>query len=370
MTELKQTALHGVHLELGARMVNFGGWHMPVQYSAITEEHQAVRQRLGLFDVSHMGTFRVTGMRAESWLDSLVPNQVSSLPVGKALYTQLCNPAGGTLDDLLIYRLSESDFQLVVNASNREKDWQWLATHLPAEGLELQNCSDQTCILALQGPQAAAVLSHWLDQDLTEIPAFGLKSVAAQGYSLLLARTGYTGEDGFELFVSPEQAPALWNALLQAGQGAGIRPCGLGARDTLRLEAAMPLYGHELDESISPLEAGLGWSVKLDKPGDFLGKSALTSQKAAGLSRKRLGFKLPGTRRAPRQGYTLWLGERQVGVVTSGSLSPTLGEPIGLALVEALPTEDLAQLELDLRGQRLAIEPTKLPFYRRISLKP
>lgn len=365
MVALKQTALHPLHLELGARMVDFGGWHMPVQYSTITEEHQAVRQRVGLFDVSHMGTFHVSGPQALPWLDTMVPNQVSALAVGKALYTQLCNPSGGTLDDLLIYRLAEEHFQLVVNAANRHKDWQWLSAHVPPTGVTLHDVSEQTCILALQGPQAVTVLSQCLDQDLSDLPAFGVRSLQTQGFSLWLARTGYTGEDGFELFVPPHQAPLLWHALLQAGQEAGIRPCGLGARDTLRLEAAMPLYGHELDETISPLEAGLGWSVKLEKPRDFIGKAALIQQKNSGLSRRRLGFKLKGTRRAPRQGYTLWLAERQVGVVTSGTLSPTLGEPIGLALIEALAPEAIAHLELDLRGQRLPIEPTKLPFYRR-----
>lgn len=366
MAELQKTALHAEHVALGARMVDFGGWDMPVQYSAITEEHQAVRQQVGLFDVSHMGTFRVSGPEALTWLESMVPNAVSKLNLHQAQYTQLLNPAGGTLDDLLIYRLGESEFQLVVNASNREKDWNWLYQHLPATGVHLENRSAQSCILALQGPKAAALLSRLLpDADLKALPSFYLTRSEALGYSLLLARTGYTGEDGFEIFVAPEQAATLWNQLLSAGQGEGIRPCGLGARDTLRLESAMALYGHELDETTSPLEAGLGWSVKLDKPHDFIGKAALQQQKSEGLQKKRLGFKLPGTRRAPRQGYTLWHGEQAVGVVTSGSLSPSLGVPIGLALVSPEGYAHASELEMDLRGQRLPIEPSNLPFYRR-----
>jgi aminomethyltransferase len=365
MSELLRTALHGQHLALGARMVDFGGWDMPVHYSAITAEHQAVRTRLGLFDVSHMGTFTVQGPGALAYLEGLVPNRVSALVPGKALYTQLCTPSGGTLDDLLIYQLAAEDYQLVVNASNRASDWNWLAQQLPTTGVSLHDASAQNCILALQGPRAAAVLADYLGEDLSDLGSFQLRPSHKSAFPLLLARTGYTGEDGFELFVAPAHAPQLWNDLLQAGQGAGIQPCGLGARDTLRLESAMPLYGHELDPHTSPLEAGLGWSVKLDKPEDFIGKAALLAQKAEGLRKKRFGFCLPGTRRAPRQGYTLWLGERQVGVVTSGSLSPTLNQPIGLALIEPLPAEDLARLALDLRGQRVPIEPSKLPFYRR-----
>ncbi|PIQ25303.1 glycine cleavage system protein T [bacterium (Candidatus Blackallbacteria) CG17_big_fil_post_rev_8_21_14_2_50_48_46] len=365
MTELKKTALHPVHCELGARMVDFGGWDMPVQYSSISEEHQAVRQRLGIFDVSHMGTFRASGPEALEWLESLVPNRVSALVPGKALYTQLCNQQGGTLDDLLIYRLDETVFQLVVNASNREQDWDWMTSHLPEQGVVFEDLSAQTCILALQGPMAAQVLSQVLNQDLSTIGNYHLSPTDALGFPLLLARTGYTGEDGFEIFVAPEKARQVWELLLQAGQGAGIRPCGLGARDTLRLESAMPLYGHELDLQTSPLEAGLAWSVKLDKPQAFIGKSALQVQKDQGLRKKRLGFRLTGTRRAPRQGYTLWLGERQIGLVTSGTLSPSLNEPIGLALIEALTAEEIQAIEIDIRGQRMPIEPIKLPFYRR-----
>lgn len=369
MTELpglKKTALHAAHVALGARMVDFGGWDMPVQYSAITDEHQAVRQAVGLFDVSHMGTFAVSGPESLDWLESMVPNRVSGLKLKQALYTQILNQAGGTLDDLLIYRLAETEFQIVVNASNRDKDWNWFFGHLPKDGVVLENRSAQSCILALQGPKAGGLLARLLPKaGLKELPTFYLTQTEELGYPLLLARTGYTGEDGFEIFVAPEHAPTLWNQLLSAGQGEGIRPCGLGARDTLRLESAMALYGHELDEQTSPLEAGLGWSVKLDKPQDFLGKAALQAQKDQGLSKKRLGFKLPGTRRAPRQGYTLWLGQQEVGVVTSGSLSPTLGVPIGLALVTPEAYAQASDLEMDLRGQRMPIEPTNLPFYRR-----
>ncbi|MGE3726223.1 MAG: glycine cleavage system aminomethyltransferase GcvT [Candidatus Sericytochromatia bacterium] len=366
MAELQKTALHAEHVALGARMVDFGGWDMPVQYSAITDEHQAVRQGVGLFDVSHMGTFGVSGPGSLAWLESMVPNRVSGLKLNQAQYTQILNQQGGTLDDLLIYRLGESEFQIVVNASNREKDWDWLFRHLPASGVNLENRSALSCILALQGPKAAKLLTRLLPASgVAELPSFYLTRSEELGFSLLLARTGYTGEDGFEIFVAPEQAPSLWNQLLSAGQGEGIRPCGLGARDTLRLESAMALYGHELDEQTSPLEAGLGWSVKLDKPDDFIGKSALLQQKSEGLKKKRLGLKLPGTRRAPRQGYTLWYGEQEVGVVTSGSLSPTLGVPIGLALVSPEGYAHAAELEMDLRGQRVPIEPSNLPFYRR-----
>jgi aminomethyltransferase len=366
MASLSQTTLHSAHVGLGARMVDFGGWDMPVQYSTISSEHLAVRQNVGLFDVSHMGTFLASGPGALAYLESMVPNHVGALKIGQAQYTQICQPDGGTLDDLLIYRLEETVFQMVVNASNRSKDWDWFATHLPASGVEWKDISAQSCILALQGPKAIQLIDRLLPEaNLRDLPSFYLTRSNALGYPLVLARTGYTGEDGFEIFVSPDHAETLWNQLLSAGQGEGIRPCGLGARDTLRLESAMPLYGHELDETISPLEAGLGWSVKLDKASDFIGKTALIAQKEQGVKKKRLGFRLSDTRRAPRQGYTLWHQDQQIGVVTSGSLSPSLDIPIGMGYVDAHAMPSASQFEMDLRGQLMPIEPLKLPFYRR-----
>lgn len=363
---LRQTPLNSRHRALGAKMVDFGGWDMPVQYHSILKEHEAVRQRAGLFDVSHMGVYELRGSDALSLLQRLVPNDLGRLSDCHGLYTQLCDESGGTLDDLLIFRLDAERWWIVVNASNRQQDADWILAH--AEGqAEWLPLADYTGILALQGPRAADILAKLTPTSVAaqDWPAFGIRALELEGRPVIASRSGYTGEDGFELYVPHAYLGEVWDRLLEQGAAEGIEPVGLGARDTLRLEAAMPLYGHELSREISPLEAGLGWSVKLEKSVGFIGQSALQRQKAEGLRQRRIGFRLLEGKRAPRQGYELYAGEQKVGVVTSGSLSPTLGYPIGLALIAAPWCQDLPALELDIRGQRQAIDIVKLPFYKR-----
>lgn len=364
--DIKATPLNAQHRELGAKMVDFGGWDMPVQYASILGEHAAVRERAGLFDVSHMGVFEVRGPAALAALQYLVPNDLERLAAGQGLYTQLCNEAGGVLDDLLIFCLAAGQYWLVVNAANRESDYAWIERQVADFDCRLQSRAEELGILALQGPQAQAILAQLCEAplDLERFPAFALQEAEVAGLPLHFSRSGYTGEDGFELYVPQTQVVTLWQQLLEAGRPLGLEPAGLGARDTLRLEAAMPLYGHELDAETSPLEAGLGWSVKLQKTMDFMGKAALVAQKAQGLKKKRIGFTLPETRRAPRQGYALYSGTEQIGTVTSGSLSPTLDLPIGMAYVDSA-FADLETFEVDVRGRRYPAQRTKLPFYRR-----
>ncbi|MGV3527169.1 MAG: glycine cleavage system aminomethyltransferase GcvT [Candidatus Sericytochromatia bacterium] len=369
--ELQRTPLNAAHRALGAKMVDFGGWDMPVQYRSILGEHEAVRTRAGLFDVSHMGVIEVTGAAALAALQYLVPNDLARLQPEQGLYTQFCNPDGGTRDDLLVFCLNPEQWWLVVNAGNRASDLDWVQTQLAAFEVVVTPLYAELGLLALQGPLAATILAELAPAavlDPERFPAFALQRAEVGGIGLHVSRSGYTGEDGFELYVPVAALESLWNQLLAAGAPHGLEPVGLGARDTLRLEAAMPLYGHELETHISPLEAGLAWSVKLKKEADFIGKTALQQQREQGLARRRIGFTMPDSRRAPRQGYGLYLGEERVGEVTSGSLSPTLGYPIGMAYVERPWADDLdtlADLTVDVRGQRLPVTRVKLPFYRR-----
>lgn len=365
---LLQTPLNARHRALGAKMVDFGGWDMPVQYHSILKEHEAVRQRAGLFDVSHMGVIELSGPEAEAALQYLVPNDVSRLQAGQGLYTQLCQPDGGMLDDLLVFKLPES-WWLVVNAGNKESDLSWVSQQLGHFEAQARALYQELGILALQGPCARQILGRLapqLDLRPESFKAFDIQPANLAGIELMLSCSGYTGEDGFEIYAPAAELESLWDQLLAAGQPEGLEPVGLGARDTLRLEAAMPLYGHELDQQTSPLEAGLGWSVKLNKPMDFIGKAALLEQKAQGLQKKRIGFMLPNNKRAPRQGYEVCLGEQTIGVVTSGSISPSLGFSIGMAYIEAPWHQDLPQdFEINIRGQLHAATSMQLPFYRR-----
>lgn len=369
MTEdLNRTALYNTHLQLKAKMVPFGGWNMPVQYTGITEEHQVVRQKVGLFDISHMGTFLIEGPSAFDFLQSMVPNDLARITPGKGLYTQFCREDGGILDDLILYQLGPDQFQLVVNAGNRTQDFQWLDAWRDEQkqvGLRLQDLSSETCIIALQGPQALPLINQLASQPLTDLPYFGIGLAQIAGSTMQVARTGYTGEDGFELFVPADAAEHVWQQCLEHGQAFGLQPVGLGARDTLRLEAAMPLYGHDLTTRTTPLEAALGWSVALQKTTTFLGQAALQQQKSDGVQKKRVGFRLPETKRAPRQEYKIMFEGQQVGEVTSGSLSPTLGYPIGMGYLIAPWFQELTTCEVDIRGQLHPAEIVKLPFYRR-----
>jgi len=363
--ELKHTPLFDIHRELGARLVEFGGWEMPVQYSGIIEEHKAVRERAGLFDVSHMGEFLVEGAGALGFLQAMVPNNVARLADDQALYTQTLLPSGGTVDDLIIYQLGEDRYMVVVNAGTMEKDWAWFTQHAAERAdLTLTNMSDQTALLALQGPLAQAILEPLTDVPLGEIKYYWSREGTVAGIACRISRTGYTGEDGFELYCGASDAPALWRALMQAGQTHGLLPAGLGARDTLRLEAGYCLYGHELTEEITPLEAGLGWTVKLDKGTDFSGREALLAEKQSGLRRKLVGIE-PRERGIPREGYAILANGERIGTVTSGTMSPTLGRAIGLGYVPPAFTAPGTELAVEIRGKPVPAVVVALPFYKR-----
>lgn len=346
---LKRTPLHDVHVALGARMIEFAGWSMPVQYTSVLAEHRAVRAGVGLFDLSHMGEFALEGPAAEESLQRLLTNDVASLPPGRAHYTLLLNEDGGVVDDVILYRLGADRFMLVVNAANTAKDREWIRSRLKGR-IAMEDQSDETALLAVQGPRAEAVVSGLLGRDLSHLPGFAAEEVELDGVPVLLSRTGYTGEDGFELYCSSARAQRLWERLLEAGKGEGIVPVGLGARDTLRLEARYPLYGNELTEQTTPFEAGLGFAVKLDK-GEFTGREALLAQKARGVARRLVGFEMV-ERGIPRKGYPLFAGERPVGEVTSGSFSPTLERDIGLGYVAPEFAAPGSELEVEIRGQR------------------
>lgn len=362
--QLKQTPLASAHKQLGARMVDFAGWLMPVQYKSIVTEHNAVRTNVGIFDVSHMGEFRVQGAGADAFVQHMVANDIKKLTSpNMALYTQLCNENGGTVDDLIVYRL-EDGFLLVVNASNIEKDWRWLNEYSKKfDGVKLTDISEQTALLALQGPRAMDLLASLAGEDVKKLPSFCYGEGVVGGVKAAWGRTGYTGEDGVEIFVDVDKAEKLWTTLLDKGQSFGIEPCGLGARDTLRLEATLPLYGHELDDQTGPLEAGLGWSVKLDK-GDFVGAPVLRKQKEQGLPKQMVCLRSEG-KALPRQGYAVFDGDKQVGTITSGSQGIFVGYPIACAYV---PTDCAAigkKLSVAIRDTKVAAEVVKRPFYKR-----
>ena len=362
---LRRTPLYAEHLALGARMVDFSGWEMPVQYSGIVEEHRAVRTAAGFFDVSHMGEFIVAGAGALDYLQMLVPNNVARLEEGQALYTQICNAQGGTLDDLLIYHLGLERYMVVVNAGTLEKDWAWFSEHaVGRENLSLTNLSDQTALIALQGPRALEILRGLAAIPPTDIIYYHAQEAQVAGIDCLISRTGYTGEDGFELYHAADHAAELWRALLAAGRPLGLLPAGLGARDTLRLEAGLCLYGHELTDDITPLEAELGWSVKLKKGIDFIGREALAQQKFAGLTRVRVGLKLLD-RAVARADSPIWHKERQVGALTSGTMSITLGYPIGMGYLSPEIAVPGTVVFVELRGRQIPAEIVSLPFYQR-----
>lgn len=364
VTSLKRTPLYDQHVVLGARMVEFSGWEMPVQYSSIIEEHTAVRTRAGLFDVSHMGEFKVEGNDALAFLQYLVPNDISKLAIHQALYSQLCRPDGGVIDDLLIYRLAEQHYMIVVNAGNIDKDFAWVkeqARRFP--NVTVVNQSDTTALLALQGPMALSILQPLTETKLSSIRYYRCEAGQVAGINCILSRTGYTGEDGFELYCAPVDVVQLWKALLEAGKEQGVQPAGLGARDTLRLEAAMCLYGHELDEQTNPIEARLDWSLKLDK-GDFIGHDALVKVREQGPQRLLIGIEMV-ERGIARGGYALYDGEKRIGALTSGSPGPTVGKNIGMGYVEAASAVVGQPIQVDIRGKRVAARIVALPFYKR-----
>jgi aminomethyltransferase len=366
---LKETPLAAAHRKLGARMVDFAGWDMPVQYQSIIAEHKAVRSAVGLFDVSHMGEFSISGADAKAFVQHMIANDIEKLDTpNKALYTQFVNESGGTVDDLIVYRRDE-DYLLVVNASNIDKDYAWLEKHLGNfDNVKLRDLSNSTALLSLQGPNSVAVLGKAGFSKAQELHPFTLTQTLLANLPVEIARTGYTGEDGFEIFVQPKQAEQVWNALLEAGREFNIQPCGLGARDTLRLEAAFPLYGHELDDQISPLEAGLGWSIKLNKE-DFVGKSALVEKLRNGLKRECVCLRCEG-KALPRQGYFVFdseVGGEAIGVVTSGSMGIQIGYPIAMAYVPPDYASVGQKLWIEIRDSRVLSEVVPRPFYKRVA---
>jgi aminomethyltransferase len=355
---LLRTPLHGEHAALGAKLVPFAGFEMPVQYPAgITAEHHAVRRGAGLFDVSHMGEFEVRGEGAEPFLQALVTNDVSSLEVGQAQYNLLLRDGGGIIDDLIVYRLADR-WMLVVNGANRAKDWEWVSSRAAAAGVEVADRSDEIALLALQGPRAQELLAGHADLDLDPIGYYRFAEGRVAGVEALVSRTGYTGEDGFELYVAAGDAVALWRALLEGGD---VQPAGLGCRDSLRLEMGYALYGNDLDESRNPYEAGLGWVVKPAK-GDFAGRDAILRAKEEGIAQKLTGFRLL-ERGFPRAGYGVWHDGREVCTVTSGVLSPTLGEGIGLAYLPAGLSAPGTEIQLMVRDRPLRAVTARPPFH-------
>ena len=360
----RRTTLYDLHAGLDARFTEFGGWEMPVRYGSIIEEHQAVRRAAGLFDLGHMGELRVSGEGAAGGLAAALVNDPGRLPVGRAGYSLLCTADGGIIDDLIVYRFGPAEFLVVPNAGNREIVAAELRERLAGYQATLRDETLETALLAVQGPAAASILAPLTDADLDSLGGYRATEAQVAGLPALLARTGYTGEDGFELFVDAAAGPALWAALAEAGGEAGLRPCGLGARDTLRLEAGMPLYGNELDRATSPLEAGLGWAVQLDHA--FVGRDALVAQAAREPHRQLVGLVLRG-RGIARHGYPVRrpAGPDSIGSVTSGTQSPTLGEAIAMAWVPPADAAAGTMLQVVVRGAAVPAEVVPLPFYRR-----
>jgi len=364
-SDLRETPLAPAHKALGARMVEFGGWNMPVSYTSILDEHKAVREKAGLFDISHMGQLFVSGTGAEAWLNSLLTNDIRRLSVGHGQYTILLNDGGGTVDDLIVYRLEEQRYLLLVNASRIEDDYNWLDRKKNAN-VSLENLSADFGGIALQGPEAETILHKTFDEEKRPIKRNQLLFSPFKGIDVIITRTGYTGEDGFEFFCSTEVLTDLWNKLLEDGKNYGLVPAGLGARDTLRLEACYPLYGHELDSGITPLEAGLQGFLCFDKPEKFTGIEALRKQKQEGLTRKSVALEVVGVGAPPRAQYPLMKDGLKVGEVTSGGHSPTLKKGIALALVEIGASQVGTKLEMIVREKPVTVQVIKKPFYRKL----
>lgn len=346
---MKKTALYENHLAWGGKIIEFCGWLLPVEYSGLVPEHHAVRNQAGLFDVSHMGEVTVKGPGSEAFVQNLVTNDVSGMLNGQVIYAMMCQPDGGVVDDLLVYKKTPDSWYLVINAANVEKDFLWMEECSTGYDAELVNLSAEISEVALQGPLAQKTLQKLTDTDLDTIGFFMFREhVQIAGASCLVSRTGYTGEDGFEIYTDHASMPAVWEAILAAGKEDGVVPCGLGCRDTLRFEATLPLYGHEISSVITPLEAGLGIFVKLDKP--FIGRDALAKQKAEGLKQKVVGFQLTD-RGIPREGYPVFCKGQEVGRVTTGYPAPTVGKTIGLALVSADCADLGTELEIMIRNK-------------------
>ena len=363
--DLKKTPLHAVHVASGARMVDFAGWDMPVEYSGITDEHMAVRTRAGLFDVSHMGEIELAGADALGLVQWLTTNDASRLSVGQAQYSALATPRGTVIDDVLVYRLADEHYMLVVNAANVAKDWAWIKGEAAKAGgdVALVNASARYALIAVQGPEALGIVQSLTDVDLASIKYYWFATGEVAAVRATISRTGYTGEDGLELFVPPAHAERLWRALLGAGRSVDVRPCGLGARDTLRLEACMRLCGTDMDEDTTLLEAGLGWIVGWSKS-RFIGADTLRAEQASGSTRRLVAFEMID-RGIARHGYPVMNEGRRCGVVTSGTQTPFLKKAVGLALVENALAPVGTTLNIDIRGRACGAVVVKEPFYKR-----
>lgn len=358
---MKRTALYDKHLESNAKIVDFTGYALPIQYAGIVAEHTMVREKCGMFDVSHMGEILITGDRATEFVQYIITNDISGIDSGDVRYTPMCYTDGGTVDDILVYKMSDTKYYLVVNAANLDKDFAWIVENNHHD-VNIQNLSDTTSQIAVQGPMAARIVGQYFD-DVPEKNYTFIHTPLKNGRECILSRTGYTGEDGFEIYCDNESIADVWQAMLDLG-GEDIAPCGLGARDTLRLEAAMPLYGHELSKEISPLEAGLPRFVHLDKEGDFLGKETLTRQKEEGLKRRRCAMKITGKGIA-REGAKVYYQGEEVGFVTSGTRSVTLKQAIALAMVKRPYNKIGTELEIEVRNKMIPAINVKIPFYRK-----
>lgn len=359
---LNKTPLNAVHRALGARMVDFGGWDMPVEYSGIIDEHLAVRKAVGLFDVSHMGEIEIRGPQALALVDRLTPNAAGRLADGQAQYSALLYPQGTFVDDILVHRIGPEHYFLCVNASNQVKDYEWIRSQNDLDA-EVEFASGRYVQLAIQGPRAVETLGRLTNTGLKAIRYYWFTRGEVLGAPAIIARTGYTGEAGFEIYVAPEEGGRIWNAVLEAGAGYGIRPCGLGARNTLRLEAAMSLYGHEIDDTITPYEARLGWIVKLGK-GDFIGRDALLRQKGEGVRRRLAGLEMTG-RGIGRDGYRVFDGGRDIGWITSGSPAPFVGRNIALAMLPVDKGDAGTEVTVQVRSRMVEARVAPTPFYSR-----
>jgi aminomethyltransferase len=364
MVDLRRTPLNATHRKSGAKMVPFGEWEMPVEYGGLISEHLAVRSAAGLFDVSHMGEFEIEGEEALSFLQRVTANDVAKLGDGRAQYTALPNERGCPIDDVILYRRAADRFLMIANAANIQKDLAWLTSQVPS-GCEVRDVSDQRGLIALQGPRAESILQRLTPIDVGQIKYYHFAEGEVDGHGALVARTGYTGEDGFELIVAAEEVVALWTSLLDAGKDEGLVPAGLGARDTLRLEARMLLHGADMDETTTLVEAGLGWIVSLDEAkGEFVGRAVLAEQKASGPPRKLVGFEVVG-RGIARHGHPVFLGEERVGAVTSGSFAPFLRKNIGLCYLPSARAPEGTDFDVDIRGRRVPARVVPTPFYKR-----
>ncbi|OWZ83023.1 glycine cleavage system aminomethyltransferase GcvT [Natranaerobius trueperi] len=363
MSEPQKTPLYNIHKERGGKVIDFGGWYLPVQFSSIIEEVNDTRTNAGLFDVSHMGEIIVEGPNSENFLQKMLTNDVTKLKDGKIQYTLMCYENGGVVDDFVVYRLQENKYLLVVNATNTKKDYDWLKKH-QIEGVEVKDYSDEYGQIAIQGPKAEQILQRLTDYPLENIKFFNFANVKLDDFEVLLSRTGYTGEDGFEIYSDASDTKAIWERLEQVGETDGLKPIGLGARDVLRFEVCLPLYGNELSPEITPLEAGLGFFVKLKKDKDFIGKNVLQKQKEQGLPKTLVGFEMLD-KGIPRTGYTIEKDGEEIGFVSSGSHSPTLDKVIGLGFINPEYNEIGTELEVKIRNRTARAKIVKTPFYGR-----